>query len=971
MKRQPGKISSLRRLSLLFVLAIFTAAYFALPSHPGRLAFLHDAPKPGVQGQSSAIADRYFADHVQPILQAHCLRCHGSQKQRGGLRLDSLRALLKGGDTGPAIVPHQSAQSLLIAAIGYRDGLQMPPVGKLSAEQIKTLNDWVDRGAPWPNGSDGAVASNRAQSVNGASLWSLQPVKKVAVPNVKDCAWPMAPIDAFILSKLEAHKLAPAPPADQATLIRRVAFDLTGLPPTAEEVQNFLSDEAPDAFAKVVDRLLASPHYGEHWARHWLDLACFAETNHGRIKPNAFRYRDYVIEALNDDVPFNQFVLEQIAGDLVPNPRKNSRGQNTSAIGAGFLWMREIPVKQCDTFDPEVAKADYVADQIDQIGKAFLGLTIGCARCHTHKFDPISQEDFFAMAGFLRSSQMAQAYVAPGKSEPEMTVIWQKASALKREIAVTRLRDPKVQPSLERLDEYLLAVASLRPVASQPMPEDRVRACAKERALDPDRLVRWHKHFTRPGMAFDPFFGPFVRLMTTPADRFMSRLKEILNDGGSSMQTSQQPVYEQLILAELAAAKVDSLAALAKTYQSVLRAAFEASLHSVPNAPHDGSSQGSLSASQERLVAVLSRRTSPLGIVQNDEHLPREAKETIWDLRRRAAQLVDDIYCMAVTTIEGEPEDARLHIRGNSKAPGPVVPRGFLKAIANDVPPLHGSGRLYLAQQIAAADNPLTARVFVNRCWQHLFGDGLVRTPDNFGHLGEAPTHRELLDYLTGRFIESGWSVKALLRLMLLSRTYQMSSAASPEAQSIDPDNKLRQYRTVRRLAAEEVRDSMLAAAEVLDGQLYGPSVLFTKQGGSIEGERRRSIYLNLNREKVMPMLLAFDFPNPNLPFGRRHVSVVPSQSLVLMNSEYVHTVAQMWGQRLAADKRSESERAEAMFWSALGRSPSKEELSSALDFLANQASEYAKLSEAPPPSQVWSDLAHCLFNTNGFLFVR
>ena len=959
MKFQPGRISSFRRLYLLLALVILTCAYNILPSQPRRIDQLANESKPNAPSS----ADRYFAEHVQPILQAHCLRCHGPQKQRGGLRLDSLRALLKGGDTGPAIVPHQSGRSLLIAAIGHQDELKMPPVGKLSADQIKTVAAWVDMGAPWPSSASVAATLTGFSSSASKSLWSLQPVKQYDPPAVKDRAWPNSPIDAFILAKLEDHELGPAAPAEKATLIRRVTFDLTGLPPTAQQVHDFLSDESPDAFAKVVDRLLASPHYGEHWARHWLDLACFAETNHGRIKPNAFRYRDYVIEALNEDVPFNQFVLEQIAGDLLPSPRMNSRGQNTSAIGAGFLWMREIPVKQCETFDPEVARADYVADQIDQVGKAFLGLTVGCARCHNHKFDPISQEDFYALAGFLRSSQMAQVYVAPSKSAPEALAIREKASALKREIAVIRVRDPKDRPALDRLDEYLLAVASIRPLTSQPTPEERVRACAKERDLDAERLLRWHRFFARPGMAFDPFFGPWVRLMTAPADRFAVRLKGVLQDGGSLHPSS--PSYEPVILDALASAKVDSPAALAKMYQTVIRTAFDAWLHSASDTP------GKLTASQERLVTTLLRRTSPLGVALNDDHLPSEAKESIWELRRREAQLLDEVYCFALTTNEGQPEDARLHIRGNSKTPGPVVPRGFLKVLAKQTPALQGSGRLYLAQQIAAADNPLTARVFVNRCWQHHFGEGLVRTPDNFGHVGDVPTHPELLDYLTSRFIESGWSVKQLHRLMLLSRTYQMSSAASPEAARIDPDNKLRQHMTVRRLAAEEIRDSMLAAAEVLDRRLYGVSVLFDRQVGSLEGERRRSIYLNLHREKVMPMLLAFDFPNPNLPFGRRHVSVVPSQSLVLMNSEYVHAVARMWGQRLATRPQSEAERIEAMFWNALGRAPSAEEQAAALDFLERQTAEYAKLAEAPPPSQAWGDLAHCLFNTNGFLFVR
>ncbi len=365
-------------------------------------------------------------------------------------------------------------------------------------------------------------------------------------------------------------------------------------------------------------------------------------------------------------------------------------------------------------------------------------------------------------------------------------------------------------------------------------------------------------------------------------------------------------------------------------------------------------------------------------------------------MRRRCSGLIDEIHCFALTAGDGVPEDARLHIRGNSKTPGPSVPRAFLTAIAKNSQPMtfQGSGRLYLAQQIAAADNPLTARVFVNRVWQHHFCAGLVRTPDNFGHVGDAPTHPELLDYLAQQFVSPasskrdndgqsvsgssledrqgcGWSIKALHRLMMLTRTYQMSSIASAQALQADPENRLLQRMPVRRLAAEEIRDSMLAAADMLDQRLYGPGVPSVKMGGPVDGERRRSIYLYLDREAVMPMLLAFDFPNPNLPFGRRHVSIVPAQAMVLMNSEFAHQVARVWGARMAASNQAESARVEAMFWNALGRSPSAEELAGALEFLHDQADHYAQLGASADPAAPWADLAHCLLNTNAFLFVR
>ncbi len=547
-----GKKANLRRLCLLLVLALFTASFSALESQFASPEPPRDLVKPAELAKpSDSSGNQYFEQHVRPIFQAHCIRCHGPEKHRGGLRLDSLGALLKGGDSGPAIVPHRPAQSLLIGAIEHQELLQMPPSGKLRDEQIQVLTAWVAMGAPWPKSlqaGDSAVWT----ALNGASLWSLQPLKKAAVPDVKDRSWPLAPIDAFVLARLEEKQLTPAPPADRVTLIRRATFDLTGLPPTPQEIKDFLADDSSDAFARVVDRLLASPRYGEHWARHWLDLACYAETNSGRVKPNSFRYRDYVIEAFNEDVPFRQFILEQLAGDLMPEARKNSRGQNASALGAGFLWMREIPIRRCDTFDSEAARADHVGDQIDQIGKTFLGLTLGCARCHVHKFDPISQEDYYALAGFLRSSQMIQANVAPGKRPAEAAPIWKEVGAAQREIAILRARNGQARKMLERIDEYLLAVAALRGEGIKPAPEDRIRACAKERDLEPDRLVRWFNYLTRPDMAFDPVFGPWVCVMAAPTDRFKSRLNEVIQDGKGNR-------YNRVILASITAAAVDSL----------------------------------------------------------------------------------------------------------------------------------------------------------------------------------------------------------------------------------------------------------------------------------------------------------------------------------------------------------------------------------------------------------------------------
>ncbi len=566
-----GKPLNARGIGVVLAFILGVASYSALLSHfPQTERSRHSAQSPAPAHATESPDATFFKHQVEPILQAHCVRCHGAEKRRGGLRLDSLSAMLKGGDSGPAVVPHEPRHSLLIAAIGHDDTPKMPPAGKLPDDDIKTLTAWVAMGAPWPAGEK-SVSPRPTPDVNTDSLWSLQPLKPGAPPEVKDPSWPLSPIDAFILAKLEEQGLAPGALAHKLELIRRVTFDLTGLPPTAQEIEAFLSDDSTDAFAKVVDRLLASPHYGEHWARHWLDLACYAETNRARHKPNAYRYRDCIIEAFNEDVPFNQFVIEQLAGDLLAQPRRNSRGENASAIAAGFLWMREIPIEECALFDAELARADYTADQIDQIGKTFLGLTIGCARCHVHKFDPISQEDYYGLAGFLRSSEMAQTRIAPAKQLPEMTTAWDKAAVVQRDIAARRARAAKVEQALERVDEYLLAAAELGQEATQPTPESRVRELAEERDLEGARLLKWCQQMSRLGMQFDTILGPFVRMAASrslSADRFVHRLTQVLE----FRHPSGTP-YNRLIVEALAASNIDSLPALAKKYHDVLRRA--------------------------------------------------------------------------------------------------------------------------------------------------------------------------------------------------------------------------------------------------------------------------------------------------------------------------------------------------------------------------------------------------------------
>jgi hypothetical protein len=873
----------------------------------------------------------FFEKKIRPVLVEKCYACHGAKlsKPMGGLRLDTSDGARKGGDSGPAIAPGDPASSVLIKAISYRNlDLKMPPTGKLSDNEIADFTEWIKMGAPDPRTeAPPAPVKKGIDFAEARKFWAFQPVKNPPFPAVKQESWPASAIDRFVLARLEEKQLTPAPPADKRTLIRRVTFDLTGLPPTPHEVEDFLADTSPNAYAKVVDRLLASPHYGERWARHWLDLVRYAETNGHEFdndKIDAWRYRDYVIRAFNQDLPYNQFVKEQIAGDLLHEKRLSLDGAyQESPIGTSIFWFGEILNSATDSVK---SRADEVDNQIDVLSKTFLGLTVACARCHDHKFDPIPTADYYALAGVMHSTALSETVIdAPQRSS---------------RIALLRA---KFEPSAERI------------VKAPPRPGDIVFEDFQKPTFEGWRVTGQAFGAGPVRGAADSFGGSdqFMGSLTSKKFR-MPKLWVHVKLAGSKGEPK---------LKELALLRFTIVADGYKGNHLFATGSDTFQWQSMRMTQHIG-----------RMCYFEIVDRSPMGhiavskiVFSDSEQPPADEEEKLSDGPSEIGQPVPASIFATVATDE-DPHDVRIHIRGNHQSLGEVAPRRFLQVLAGEnQPPIgSGSGRLELAEKIAGPDNPLTARVMVNRIWKHHFGYGLVRSTDNFGRTGDLPTHPELLDYLAARFVESGWSVKALHRMIVLSNAYQMSSGENAAAAKIDPQDKLLHHFPVQRLEAEAIRDSILAVSGALNPALFGPSVppYISKfqdgrgkpVSGPLDGAARRSIYIQVRRNFLTPMFLAFDYPLPISTIGRRSVSTVPSQALILMNDEFLELESREWTRRLEAESSDPPRTVSKMYEAAFAREPQDWELAAALDFVKTQP---------------WADLAHVLFNSAEFIYVR
>ena len=774
----------------------------------------------------------FFENKVRPVLVNHCYKCHSqkAEKVKGGLTLDTREGLLAGGNSGAVIVPGNPDKSPLIEAIRYTNpDLQMPPKGeKLSEAQVADLVAWVKMGAPDPRV---ATVAQKTWVDPNKKHWAFQPVAKPAVPKVKDTGWGKTDVDKFVLAKLAEKGLKPNPAADKRTLIRRATFDLVGLPPTPEEVRDFLNDDSPLAFEKVVDLLLDSPHYGERWGRHWLDTARYSDTK-GEIRRNredpnypfAWTYRDYVIRSFNEDKPYNVFVIEQLAADKLPSSSMNA--SNLTALGFLTLGDRFMGMQH-----------DIINDRIDVVTKGFLGLTVSCARCHDHKFDPIPTRDYYSLHGIFASS-----------------------------------REPEVEPPISKI---------------QNTPE-------------------YQDYFKKRSA------------LTAEKNELEDRFRE------------------------------------------------------------------------------LRRKRDRQGIQQLQRDI-RQNSIKVAELEMTHAGA--PVRAMAVEDVPN-PRNSPVFIRGEAQNRGPIAPRRFLEVLSSPtrVEFTNGSGRLQLAHAIVDKNNPLTARVMANRIWQHHFGEGIVITPDDFGTQAEPPSHPELLDYLAAKFVENGWSIKKMHKLMMLSAVYQQSSANNPKYAEADPFNRLLWRANIRRLEFEPLRDALLAIGDTLDRTMFGRPANLAREPYST----RRTVYGFIDRNNVNEVLFNFDFANPDLTTGKRHQTTVPQQALFLMNSPLVVEQAKKLVARTDfTDLSDDRARIVLLYELIYQRPPRPDEIKLGLEFIAMQPAQervmavasnrragqgrlreqaQAKIQQrrggespfrARDPLTAWEEYAHALFQANETSFIN
>lgn len=816
----------------------------------------------------------FFEKNIRPVLVAQCYQCHSASAKeiKGELRLDTREGLRKGGESGLAIVPGKPEESLLLKALRHEDGLEMPPNGKLPDNVIANFEKWIAMGAPDPRRPNLSTVGSKISIVEARKFWSFQPPKLVPPPAVKNAGWPRSEIDKYLLAAMEAKGVEPVADADRRTLVRRVYFDLIGLPPSPEEVEQFVQEADPKALEKLVDQLLAMPQFGERWGRHWLDVARYGESTSKERNlpyPYAWRYRDYVYDAFAQDKPYDQFIREQIAGDLLP--AKNAQQRNELLTATGFL---AIGPKSLNTRNREQYLMDVADEQLDVATRAVMALSVACARCHDHKFDPIPTADYYAMVGIFRSTQVL-AGVSPGNN--------------------------------------------------------------------------------RTG-----YEGEFGRLVSTSAP-------------GSGSARSGLSAAERKQLAQL---KVELERARQEVQQ--LRAA----------ARQNATSGGDASkAGKKAKASVLppKQQQEARRLVQRIGELTRQIEELESKGQGASASSRGDGEPVMAVRDAAVPEDCRIHIRGEVSELGEVVPRGYVRVLtfpqSPEVNPKQ-SGRLQLAMWMTSRQNPLTARVMANRIWYHLFGRGIVPTVDNFGALGEPPSHPELLDYLAIQFMEQGWSVKKLIRQIMLTRAYQLSSEHHEGNYQKDPDNTLVWRMNRRRLEAEAIRDAILAVGGSLD--LHRPHGSLVQEVNGEIGRRAktdaltretryRSAYLPIVRGLMPEVLNLFDGADPELVTGQRDVTTVAPQALYLMNAPLVLEQSEGAARRILGDSRfsDDTARVNYAFLLILGRPPTPQQRDDALAPVADLAQTMPR-GTSPDQRRVeaWASLCQALIASAEFRYL-
>ncbi|MFN0218436.1 MAG: PSD1 and planctomycete cytochrome C domain-containing protein, partial [Hyphomicrobium sp.] len=879
----------------------------------------------------------FFEKHVRPVFIEHCHKCHSAEaeKLKGGLLLDTRDGLLKGGESGPALVPGHPDKSLLIKAVRYTDeNLQMPPKGqRLTAEQVAHLEAWVKMGAPDPRDQKSEIRSQKA----GEKHWAFQPVKLPAAPAVKNAKRVLSPVDSFILAKLEPNRLTLSPPADRRTLIRRATFDLIGLPPAPEEVAAFESDSSPRAFERLVERLLDSPRYGERWGRYWLDIARYADTKgyvfeEERRYAYAYTYRDWVIRAFNEDLPYDQFLIQQIAADRLP------LGEDKRPLAAlGFLTLGRRFLN-----NPH----DIIDDRIDVVCRGTMALTVGCARCHDHKFDPVPTRDYYSLYGVFASSHEPGEKPLLGSAALPKEYPDYLEKKKEREKKLADYKQARMDETLKKLraqvGDYLLAAHD----ATRLKDDGKVENLARERKLDPPSARRWKKRAEQFRTNATPIFGAWFAFTPLAETNFAEHAQTAL---ASLSSNALNPVVAQAFPAGSPPA---SLKEVAQRYNKLFAGVDDAwrEFAAQTNAP-----KAFPDAEREALRQILYGSDSPISSEYGELHrqFDTPAQQKIRALQREVDGL-DATHpgapprAMALLD-KDTPQNPRVFKRGSPGNPGDEVPRRFLEVLAGPQRPAftNGSGRLELARAIASRDNPLTARVFVNRVWAYHFGAPMVPTPSDFGVRSDPPTHPELLDYLAARFMDEGWSIKKLHRQMMLSAAYQQGSDDNAAAEKVDPSNQLLWRMNRRRLDFEAMRDSLLAVSGKLDLLAGGPAVEITTDPPAT----RRTVYGFVERQNLPGLFRTFDFASPDATSPQRFHTTVPQQALYLMNSPFVVQQAKALLERGDVKAaRDDDAKLRRLHQAAFQRAPDADELRLAREFLRAQPAEAATVP-APPPA--------------------
>ena len=933
--------------------------------------FLPAAFQPVAAQTVDAGTPEFFENRIRPILANNCFGCH-TNSQLGGLRLDALDGMKKGGKRGPAIVPGDVENSLLIKAVRQTDpALKMPYGGKLKASEIADLEAWVKAGAAWPV-STASAATSRSDgkyliSPERRNFWAFLPLKTPEEPAVKDSRWPKTVIDRFVLARLEKEGMKPVGPANKHDLLRRAYLNLTGLPPTPEDQARFENDKSPDAFAKVVDRLLASPRYGERWGRIWLDVARYGEDDYRSLNPNprgyrpypnAWAYRDWVIRAFNDDLPYDQFVKAQLAGDLMDPAVRHKMLPATGFIGLGPWYY--------DNGSNEVTRADERHDRVDAVTRGFLGLTVQCARCHDHKYDPIPQTDYYGLAGVFFNTIYEEYPQAPKKVVDQVKKIEdeidekQKAfEELQKSLTGGLARALSLQAS-----NYLMGVWEVTGKHKKDM-----ALVVNDRRLDYELLDRWIKYMAKPTVRYhnkEEWQALMKNGGGTPqeaaklAARFQQEIVDVTvaNDG---IDEENRVITDKDVDGSKPKKRTD------KPSNFVSNKDFNpGALLRLKSLPEDQTAFWT-----EIFVRELKDNEDPNDMVEMDARkiTPGVLMFRGWGLESRIGpeaqarlkslhddlealkKKIDPYYPFVHGVKDSEsPVNIQLALRGNPETLGAEVPRHFLSIFSEGDPaPLNqGSGRLQLADLIVK--QPIAMRVIVNRIWKADFGTGIVDTPSNLGFGGERPTDPELLEYLASEFLKNGMSIKKLQREIMLSAVYQLSTADNKEASEKDSGNRLYWRANRKRMDAEQVRDSILEVAGDLDDSLGGPSKELTPDF------HRRTVYGHVSRYKLDAYLQLFDFPPPNISAEKRFTTTVPLQRLFLMNSDFVQLEAEALYKRASAEADNRA-RIRKLYSLVYGREPKETEFQAGLEYLRTEPlKEYEESKNKERPKEAEKD---------------